>query len=168
MTSTGSAQHSDKEGKGSVTHKRLHINVFLAKAGCKEIVSIQNDFDRQKNRAGNSRSTYWKATFPSKRDATKQCTSCEPLTPPLSVPDKHAHDWREKPTLQFLNQWKNPTCHSNASQDNTCTSLTNVCGKLLRWMHCELWYLQDDFAVGLHRSSGDGAQPVVSHVVQLG
>jgi len=48
MTSTGSAQHSDKEGKGSVTHKRLHINVFLAKAGCKEIVSIQDDSDRQK------------------------------------------------------------------------------------------------------------------------
>jgi len=58
-------------------------------------------------------------------------------------------------------------CYSNSSQDNVCTELTNVCGELLCRMYGELRYLQDDFAVRLHRSSGDGAQPVVSHVVQL-
>lgn len=45
--------------------------------------------------------------------------------------------------------------------------LTDVGGKLLRRMDGELRDLQDDFAVGLHGGSGDGAQPVVSHVVQL-
>lgn len=62
---------------------------------------------------------------------------------------------------------KEPMCYSDAFQDKVYTELTNVCGKLLCWMYCELRYLQDDFTVSLHGSSGDGAQPVVSHVVQL-
>lgn len=45
--------------------------------------------------------------------------------------------------------------------------LTNVRGQLLGGVWCELWDLQDDLAVRLHGGSGDGAQPVIGHVVQL-
>lgn len=45
---------------------------------------------------------------------------------------------------------------------------TNVSGQLLGGVWRQLGDLEDHVTVGLHRGSGDRAQPVVSHVVQLG
>lgn len=55
-----------------------------------------------------------------------------------------------------------PMCYGNMR-----TALTNVCGKLLGRVHSERRDLQDGLAVRLHGRSGNGAQPVISHVVQL-
>lgn len=60
-----------------------------------------------------------------------------------------------------------PMCDVSRAQDSV-PALTDVRGQLLGGVWCELRDLQDDLAVRLHRGSGDGAQPVISHVVQLG
>lgn len=45
--------------------------------------------------------------------------------------------------------------------------LTNVCSQLLGGVWGHLRDLEDHITIGLHGGSGNGAQPVVSHVVQL-